>query len=100
HPLVGSRLKVRRAKGEVIVLGRAIEVATREAKYQVVRAEFNPKTQKQVYRVGVERGIPPELGILIGEIAYNLRSALDGVAYQLALLNLPKGKTPTTQNQF
>jgi hypothetical protein len=100
HKLDGPALKIRRAKGEIDVLAQELGRAMKEANYQAVRAEINPKTQKQVYRVRVGKSFPLELGVLIGEIAHNLRSALDGLVWQLATLNLPKGETPASFNQF
>lgn len=99
HPLEGPRLKVRRAKSEIDLLAGLQDVFIKDAKYQVVRAEFNPKTQKQVHRLRVEgpESPPHDWGVLIGEIAHNLRSALDGLTWQLALLQTD---TPASRTQF
>jgi hypothetical protein len=69
-----------------------------ESDHQVVRAEFNRKTGQYVYRARLGALPSEEWGILIGEIAHNLRSALDGLIYQLAALNLRKA--PTRRSQF
>jgi hypothetical protein len=97
HPLDGPRLKVRRAESEIEAFRRGEEVFWKEAHYKVVRAEFNPKTQKYAYRLSMKVAPPQELGVLIGEMAHDLRSALDGLVYQLALL---KTKTPASNTQF
>ena len=97
HPLDGPLLKVRRAISEVERLIRAEETFGRDAGYHVVRAEFNHKTGKYVRRVRKDREPDPEWGIYVGEIAHNLRSALDGLVHQLVLLNC---KTPTDTDQF
>lgn len=97
HALDGPRLKVRRAKSEVDAFGRIEQTFWKETDYKVVRAEFNPKTQKYAYRVSMKTSPSQELGVLIGEMAHNLRSALDGLVYQLALLETD---TPASNTQF
>lgn len=100
HPLDGPRLKVRRAKEEIQRLREAQQAFQVDAGYRIVRAETNPHTGNHVYRVRVGRPVPPEWGVWIGEIAHNLRSALDGLVHQLALLNLPTGRAPRGITQF
>ena len=97
HPLDGPRLKIRRAESEIGSLARAEEAFRSDADYEIVRAEFNPKSGKYVYRVRIN--ITPDLdwGVSVGEIAHNLRSALDGLVWQLALLDT---KTPASNTQF
>lgn len=87
HPLDGPRLKVRRALSEVEDLKEKQQAFRNEADYQIVRAEFNPMTDKYTYRVRAGISPPLEWGVWIGEVAHNLGSALDGLVYQLALLN-------------
>ena len=65
--------------------------------YEAIGAEIDPKTGKQALRIyGVEQP-PVEWGIDIGEIAHNLRAALDGMTWQLALLKNPH---PSQLTQF
>ncbi len=99
HPLDGPRLKVRRAKVKINGLRLTQDAFAKDANYKLIRAEFNPKTGKYAYRVLID--ILPSLdwGICIGEIAYNLRSALDGLVWQLALKN-PRIDTPAWDTQF
>ncbi len=99
HPLDGPRLKVRRAKGQLDALRRAEQAFWKKSGYEAVKAERNPKTGNDVYRMSVEFSPPIQFGVQIGEMAHNLRSALDGLAHQLALLN-PKTKTPARTTQF
>lgn len=98
HPLDGPRLKVRRAESEIQTLRLVEEAFRKNSNYCVVKAEVNPKTGNDVYRVRISSP-PPDLewGVWIGEIAHNLRSALDGLVYQLALL---KTKTPARNTSF
>jgi hypothetical protein len=95
HPLDGPDFKVRCAKREIERLARLEDEFQDEADYKLIRAEHNPKTRDDVYRVLVNVLPPPDLGVLIGEIAHNLRSALDGLIYQLARLNPGAGDAPT-----
>lgn len=96
-PLEGTLLKIERARSEIDRLGLAEEAFRRDADYRLVRAERDPKTGEYAYRVRVGQAPDPEWGVFIGEIAHNLRSALDGLIYQLVLDN---GKKPTLHTQF
>ena len=98
HPLDGPRLKVGRAESEIQVLDDAMFAIWKDSPYHIVRAERNPKTGNDIYRIQTD--MPPfslDWGVTIGEIAHNLHSALDGLVYQLALL---KTHTPTSYSQF
>ncbi len=102
HRLDGPRLKISRAKSEIERLAGVEDAFRQETQYRVIRAEFNPKSGKYVYRVRVS-GPPPsdDWGIYIGEIAHNLRSALDHLVYQLALLQTePKTVAADHRLQF
>ena len=91
HPLDGPRLKIVRAKSEIDRLGLMEDAFRENTKHHVVRAEFNPKSGKNVYRISIDGSPPsPEWGVYIGEIAHNFRSALDNLVYQLALLHDPE----------
>lgn len=97
HPLDGPRLKIARAVREVETL-RGAEAAFRsEADYKIVLSEFNPETGKYVYRVRLDIAPPIEWGVWIGEVAHNLRSALDQLVWQLALLAT---NAPARHTQF
>lgn len=97
NPLDGPRLKVRRAESQINAFRRAEDIFRKRTNYKIVRAEFNPKTGKYVYRVSIKVSPPLDWGVPIGEIAHDLRSALDGLVYQLALLET---KTPARKTQF
>lgn len=98
HPLDGPRLKVGRAESEIESLRRAEEAFRRESKYEIVRRNENPKTGNCVYRVRTHGSNPPqELAVDIGEIAHNLRSALEHLVHQLVLL---AGNAPTWGTGF
>jgi hypothetical protein len=53
-----------------------------------IAVEFDTETQKpRLRRPEKPLVIPPALGILVGETAYNLRAALDYLVYELAILD-------------
>ena len=93
NQLDGPYLKLRRAESEVHRLAFAEDAFRQNANYRAVRAEFNRKTGKYVYRVRIGSEPNPDWGVYIGEIAHNLRSALDGLVYGLT-------KTPTDNTAF
>jgi len=88
HPLDGLRLKIARAKTEIDQLGLMQDAFFENTDYSIFRAEQNPISGKYIYRIKIV-GPPPSLdwGIHIGEVAHNLRSALNHLVYQLALIN-------------
>ena len=97
HSLDGPRLKIGRAVSHIDRLASFEESLWGRYEYKVVKAEFNRKAGKDVYRVSTNA--PPDfpfMGIRVGEIAHNLRSALDGLVYQLALLG-PGTPAPNTE---
>ena len=98
HPLYGPRLKIRRAVSEIERLRGLQESFRSEAKYQIIRAEMNLETGKYVYRAKAIY-VPnlDEWGIWVGEIVHNLRSALDGLVFQLAQLNKSPAQARDTQ---
>jgi hypothetical protein len=99
HPLDGPLLKIRRAQLQIQLLADLEEAWGENAEYRIVRAEINPQTGNQVLRAQVGKKPPLEWGVLIGEIAHNLRSALDGLVYQLALRD-SRVNTLTWRTQF
>jgi len=88
HPLDGPRFKIARAKAEIDRLRLMEDTFLANTHYNIVRAEKNLVSGEDVYRIKID-GPPPSLdwGVYIGEITHNLRSALNHLVYQLALLN-------------
>lgn len=98
HPLDGPRLKIERAISQISQLRLRQEALWKDRNHQVIRAELNPKTGYYVYRAQGDFTLSLAWGVTIGEIAHNLRSALDGTVYQLAIHDqLAKGKRPTAE---
>lgn len=96
--LDGPRERVKRANRQIASLQRGFQSFFKDNLYEIGVAEFNPKTSD--YSLRVKSGpedFPVEWPLLIGEIAHNLRSALDGLAWQLALL---KTSTPYERTAF
>lgn len=87
HPLDGPRFKIIRAKSQIEALRRENARFVKHADYRAIVAELNPNTGRYALRALVNVLPPSGLGVCIGEIAHNLRSALDGLVYQLAVLN-------------
>ena len=87
HPLAGTREKIIRAKNQIEALEFATHrFFTREIGSAIV-GKFDPKTRTHDLEVeGEAPDYPLVWGAAIGEIAHDLRSALDGIVYQLALL--------------
>ena len=83
--LDGPRAKVKRAKSQLITLQASFERHFKLYPYSVIVAEFDEKAGHYHLRIqGGSPSFPDEWGVLIGEIAHNLRSALDLLAWQLA----------------
>lgn len=82
HPLDGFVLKLNRAEHHLESLRSAVEGFVKSEFYETV-AEFDYKG-RLVARLKNVKEPPPELSVLIGDCVYNLRSALDHLAYALA----------------
>jgi hypothetical protein len=98
HPLDGPRAKIGRASGQITTLRQSAQRFFRDNLYEIGVAEYNSKANN--YSLRVKSGpqeFPIDWSLLIGEIAHNLRSALDGLIYQLIRAN---GKWPSSNSQF
>jgi hypothetical protein len=85
HALGGSRLKLERADLHIETLECEISRFVVPDEHRVVE-RMDAKTGG--YSYGIERyKTPPEWGTIIGDIAHNLRSCIDHVAWQVWLLN-------------
>ncbi len=83
--LAGVRIKLARAEHHLSTLEKSIDEFL-ASDFYTLRGEQRPR--QFIFRV--ERVDPPDprWGVYVGEIVYNLRSALDHLAYELAVLNL------------
>src|SRR5215216_172758 len=96
HPLDGPRLKVGRANMHLEALKEQVEGFLEGNPYGVF-PYYDGYTDKCILRAEVHTPPPQEWGIIIGDIAHNLRSALDQVVWQLALLQTT---TPYNRTAF
>ena len=96
HALDGPRLKISRAHMHLESLRERVQRFSNGNPYGVV-ADYDGHTDKCVLRAHVFDHPPQEWGIIIGDIAHNLRSALDQLIWQLALLQT---STPYVKTAF
>jgi len=94
--LTGVDLKLSRANAQIADLRQRVEVALDPRNYSFA-LEHDSATRMHVYRVHGLPAVPPEWALEIGEIVYQLRSALDHLAWQLVLLD---GGTPGHLTDF
>ena len=85
HPLDGVGLKCDRARDHLDTLEREFDAFERDA-YRV-RHDVERVGREHVYRVKALRKTCPEWGPVIGDCLHNAASALDHLAYQLAILH-------------
>ena len=89
--------KIARARKHLEELRRQIEPFAEPNAYTVTH-DFNSETSEHVWKlVSDVPPVPIEVSLTIGDILYNLRSALDHLVWQLVLAN--RG-TPSTRNAF
>ncbi len=94
HPLDGPRVKIERAKSQLALFHATSERFFECNPYRVTVAEFNGKARHYNLRIqGDHVALPLEWSVWVGEIAHNLRSALDGLVWQVTC-------TPTRNSGF
>src|SRR5882724_11306422 len=80
-----SRLKVARAQKHIDELVAAIDAHTVAHPPQ---GEFTAATETEIARIAVRvKGLPPDVGPIIGDVIHNLRAVLDLMAVELVGLN-------------
>lgn len=94
--LAGVDRKIARAKRKLADLDKAIKRTFASDRYRII-GKFDPEAAKYVYRVYDLPPVDPEWALELGEVLYQLRSALDHLAWQLVELD---GGTPCKQTQF
>jgi hypothetical protein len=100
HPLEGITLKLARSEEHLGALHNSMERFLQSQFYEPV-AEANPERGVFI-RVENVQEPPPEWELLIGEFVYNVRSAVDHLAYELARLHLgdPLPVSIATSSEF
>lgn len=96
HPLDGPRGKIERAKDHLADLQAKVRQFLADGPYSVFE-EVDADTGENVVRVRVRLPVPPRVTAIVGDLAHNLRSALDYLARQLVLAN---GSTPDTSTEY
>jgi hypothetical protein len=89
--LAGVDQKIARAKRKLANLDKTISRTFAPDRYRFVGPQFDPETAKHVYRVYDLPPVDPEWALEVGEVLYQLRSALDHLTWQLVKLD---GGTP------
>ena len=84
HPLDGPRRKLARAAEHIKVFNAAVQ-QWYDSKPLNSSGQFNSDKTFYIYTVEAS-AIPVDIGILAGDILHNLRSCLDHLTWQLALL--------------
>ncbi len=94
--LAGVRLKIERAEQHVRDLHAVLTAFMNGNPYRLV-AELDADTGDKVFRVRMSAPIPSDWPAIAGDVAHNLRSALDHLAWQLVLAG---GGTPDRDTAF
>lgn len=94
--LQGPRLKILRAKHGLQELNDELVAFGKTDPYEFVAYE-DLQAREQIFQVRVNQEPPPTLGIVVGEVVHNLRSALDHIA---CVLPLVRGARRPTKPQF
>ncbi|MCH7737463.1 MAG: hypothetical protein IH872_08700 [Chloroflexi bacterium] len=96
HPLENTWLKLNRADKHLHELKRKMDGFAYREPYRMVRHEL-PEDGYYVYDFRFLRMPPRRWGIILGDIAHNMRSALDHLAWSLAGLTT---KSPARSTGF
>jgi hypothetical protein len=90
------RLKVEWAHKHLEAFGSEYAAFLKRSEYRIIR-EASPQGEGEIARFSIREYPSPNLGLLLGDFAQNLRDALDHLAWQLALL---KSDTPPLDTEF
>ena len=85
HPLIGIRTKLGRSRNLLETFNEQAGLFLGRDPYEVV-ADFDSEKRTYAYTIKVREKPLPQIGILVGEILYQIRSSLDHLAWQLAIL--------------
>ena len=94
HPLDGAWLKVGRAREHSKLLKTVLDLVVKANPGEVMPERDMP-TGDIVIRLHLPNGafqLPSRLGLIAGDAIHNLRSALDHLAYQLAIIGTGPGR--------
>ena len=100
--LRGPLLKIKRANKHIRELNRVHDSFT--AKHYPLLIERDPKTGEKVVRITQKRKLPARWSVIVGDVLFNLRSALDHLACQLVIVGSDESRVtnetgfPITRN--
>lgn len=94
--LEGIEAKIVRARASLLDLDSEISHYC-NSRIDAIRLEAQRLGHRAAFLMGGPSDLPAKWAVIIGEIAYNLRSSLDHLVWQLVMQN---GRTPTKSNQF
>jgi len=94
--LDGPRAKLRRAHHHLEGLYDDFNRTVGPQQHSLVR-EDGDEPRTHIFRAQNVPPLPPDWGLIVGDFAHNLRSALDHLVWQLVLLS---GSKPGRDNQF
>jgi hypothetical protein len=83
--LRSARLKLNQAERHLYALSQGIREKVDDGKAITLGREFDPKDDSIVIRIVCMQEVPEEWSPLFGDAAYNIRCALDHLAWQLAI---------------
>jgi hypothetical protein len=96
--LDGTRLKIIRAKEQIEAFYREVDLFWQsEPKPCEIIQKSDSKKPNYAFVFQINELPPRKWGVIVGEITYNLRSALDHLAWQLALLTT---QNPSRKTEF
>ena len=102
HPLDGCIAKVERAGEHWEALSNAVTTYFDRPEdgilAYVTEGEYARETEEYIFRARLQRPLPIQWGILVGDYAHNLRSALDHLMWEL--VKLREEQKPTARTQF
>jgi hypothetical protein len=88
--------KIQRSTQHFKTLNREITEYLDSGAYEAVHS-FDQKERLHTFRLEVRHELPMQIRLLTGEVLFQLRSALDNLAWQLALLS---GQAPSEYTEF
>jgi hypothetical protein len=91
HPLYGAYRKIDHARDHLKRLDREVKTFTETNPYRFVTKYDDEGVAHIVFEGGGQ--VPVVMSLIVGDVVHNLRSALDHVVYQLALLGGGSGET-------
>jgi hypothetical protein len=95
--ITGINAKIARAREHLNTLEDETQRFFKPDSY-IVAHEIEPESRDQIWRLKSDLPeVPIRISIIVGDVLYNLRSALDHLAWQLVLAN---GDTPDRRTAF